>query len=199
MLSSLTTTSPSHITSVSNAKRRVVTLREPKEVTKVDSNDDFCSTSETVNEDESEFCSIDESGDYYYQKEKWNPNNYSNPLKKIDYSDDDVSLQLDDVFPETRRQHSSSEVSFPRLDLMHGTRNLNVFLDSEVDDEVELSESFAFICLSPDTVEAGITDEQHLRSSQQELKKITSLPMHEFSTTTVENTSFQSLSESQAF
>lgn len=186
MLSSLTTNAPSQITAVSNTVRRSVTFREPKEVAKaVDCKDDRCSTS--VDEDESDICDIGENVDYYYQKEKWNPNNYYNPLKKNDYFDDDVSLQLDDIFPEDSDQCQHN------IDLMHGTRNLNCFMDD--DDEITLSESFSSNSLSQEEFAAPrIEDEQRTILEHKKTK-----PMHELSFTTVENTSFQTLSESQTF
>jgi hypothetical protein len=205
MLSSLTTSTPSLITAgASNGPRRSVTFREGKEVAKVfELTDDRCSTSETVDEDESDVCCMEENSDFYYQKEKWNPNNNNNPLKRNDYFEDDASLQLDDIFPDassTQCQHSSSEFAFPRLDLMHATRNLNCFFsDEELDDEVTLSESLSFIYVSQEDMEADTTDEQRKQSYEHEHKKMKELPTQELSFTTVENTSFQSLSESQAF
>jgi hypothetical protein len=203
MLSSLITSTQSLITAVaSNSPRRSVTFREGKEVAKNFAlNDDHrCSTSETVDEDESDVCCMAESSEFYYQKEKWNPNNYNNPLKRNDYFDDDeASLELDDIFPEatsTQCQRSSTDTSFPRIDLMHGTRNLNCFLsDEELDEEVSLSESFSFIYVSQEDMEAEIMDKQQNQSSVHEHKK----PVQESSFTTVKNTSFQSLSGSPAF
>jgi hypothetical protein len=165
--SSITTSSPSsiqHVPSVS-PKRRAVTFREQQlpaaprthrarhACTAVaadgddDNNNDDAATADLRflfvdnnhhHEDEDE----DDDDDYYYRKEKWNPNNYSNPMYNDNYDDDDdddVSLQLDDIFPQvtTCRYRGGAVCTAPtaRIHLLHGTRNLNFEFELDDDDD----------------------------------------------------------------
>jgi hypothetical protein len=164
--SSITTSSLSsiqHIPSVS-PKRRAVTFREqphfpaPRthrgsdECTAVAANgDDDSNNNDATATADLRFVCVDnnyhnnededaDDDDYYYRKEKWNPNNYSNPMYNDNYDDDDddVSLQLDDIFPQvtTCRYRGGAICTAPtaRIHLLHGTRNLNFEFELEDDD-----------------------------------------------------------------
>lgn len=129
-------------------------------------------------QDEDDCDYLEDEDEYlFYRKEKWNPNSPINPMYKTDtrhYDDDDVSLNMEDIFPtcstgshggtaqrRTNNNHNSGshhgnsgscdsisitdEITnhnnasllfgrnMKRIDLLHGTHNLNVDYDFDED------------------------------------------------------------------
>ena len=169
------------------SKKKTALLSAHSEETGMNMEDDSYYEQDDDNDDDY----LEEDEDLFYRKEKWNPNSPMNPMYKSNetqrhYEDDDVSLNMEDIFPSitsysatktptTRRtttnqnQNQNNSDSFSdsisitdeitnshntsllfgrnmkRIDLLHGTHNLNVDYDFDESDHDDDDDSISHI------------------------------------------------------